>query len=292
MDRVSINAYAKINTVLDIKGVYPNGYHILDMIMLSINLCDRLTLTKISEDKIKLRTGDADLAADSSNLVYRAIDIIRKKFNIKEGVSAEVDKKIPMSAGLAGGSADCAGALRGMLKLFDIDMEEKELYETGKSLGADVPFCLYKKPARARGIGEILTPLPDFPPCTLLLAKPVEGVPTPEAFREYDSLKNVVHPNIEKAIEYMNNGDLEGICGSMGNVLEYASIIKHPVVGELKAEMIKTGAVGALMSGSGSSVFGVYKTKKAAEEAYPLIKEKFNLTEIFITEILPGSFFE
>ncbi|MCD8159089.1 MAG: 4-(cytidine 5'-diphospho)-2-C-methyl-D-erythritol kinase [Clostridiales bacterium] len=291
METISLKAYAKMNTVLDIKGTYPNGYHILDMIMLSIDLYDSLTLTKISDDKIELFTGGAALAADSSNLVYKAIGIIKKKFDIKTGVRAELEKRIPMSAGLAGGSADCAAALRGMIKLFDIDIEEKELYETGKGLGADVPFCLYGKPARTEGIGEILTPLPDFPPCTLLLAKPSVGVPTPETFKEYDSLKNVTHPNTEAAIEFMKKGDLEGICKTMGNVLEEVTIKKHPVVGEIKAEMLKLGAEGALMSGSGSSVFGIFKTAETAQAAYAPVKEKFGLSEIYITKILPQRFF-
>ncbi|MCD7904139.1 MAG: 4-(cytidine 5'-diphospho)-2-C-methyl-D-erythritol kinase [Clostridiales bacterium] len=291
MEEIFVKAYAKINTVLDIKGTYPNGYHILDMIMLSIDLCDELRLYKTEDEDIELYINGASLAADNSNLVYRAIDVMRKRFNIKQGVGAELKKKIPMAAGLAGGSADCAAALKGMVKLFDINIEEKELFEIGKSLGADVPFCLFGRPARARGIGEILTPVPDFPPCTLLLAKPPVGVPTPEAFRKFDRLKNVQHPDTEKAVEYMKKEDLEGVCGAMGNVLEGVTIKKHPIVGEIKEEMLRLGAVGALMSGSGSSVFGVFKTEEAAEAAYPFIKEKFGLSEIFVTKILPQRFF-
>ncbi len=286
MNTITLKAPAKINTVLDIKGLYPNGYHILDMIMLSIDLCDELSLEKISENEIKLYISGSKIAADSSNLVYKAIDAMKKRFDIKTGVKAVLEKKIPSSAGLGGGSADCAAAIKGMIKLFGIKAESSEIYSLGKALGADVPFCLYQRCARAEGIGEILTPLPDLPPCFILLAKPSDGMPTLKAFKEYDGLENKTHIDTEKAIEYMKAADLKGICGSMGNVLEAVTIKNIPVVGEIKAEMINQGALGALMSGSGSSVFGIYKDEAALKAAYSVIKEKFNLSEIFMTHPL------
>lgn len=289
METITLKAPAKINTVLDIKGVYPNGYHILDMIMLSVDLFDEITLSKTSDGKISLTAGDAPLAADSTNLVYKAIDAIRRKYGITTGIKADIKKNIPMSAGLAGGSADCAAALKGMIKLFNIKPKREEIYSMGKALGADVPFCLFAKPARAEGIGEILTPLPDLPPCKILLAKPSVGVPTVQAFKEYDSLTDVTHPNIEKAIEHMERGSLKGICETLGNVLEYVTIKNHPIVGEIKAEMLKSGAEGALMSGSGSSVFGIYTDDDALKGAYDIIKEKFAQVDIFITRPLKSS---
>ncbi len=284
--KVKRSAHAKINTILDIKGTYPNGYHILDMIMLSLELHDTVSLSKTDKDVILISTNGGEFKEDKRNLVYKAIDAIKNRFGIKEGVMAEVEKVIPISAGLAGGSADCAAALRGMIELFDINIDDSELYDIGKGLGADVPFCLYRDPARAEGIGEILTSIPDFPFCTVLLVKPSVGIPTPAAFKEYDSLKNVVHPNMDKMLEYMEKGDLKGICASMGNVLEKIAIDKHPIIGSIKEELIAQGAEGALMSGSGSAVFGIFEDEAKAKTAYTYIKEKFGIKEIFLTNIL------
>ncbi len=284
--KVRRSAHAKINIILDIKGRYPNGYHILDMIMLSLELHDTVILKKTDEDVILISTNGGAYSEDRDNLVYKAISAVKERFGIKEGVMAEIEKVIPISAGLAGGSSDCAAALRGMAELFGLDIAEKELYEIGGRLGADVPFCLYRNPARAEGIGEILTEVPDFPPCVVLLAKPAVGISTPDAFREYDRRKNIIHPDMDKMLMYMKKGDIKDICSSMGNVLEGIAIEKYAVIGDIKKEMMDSGAEGALMSGSGSAVFGIYKDKNTVLSAYEIIKEKFGIDDIFITEIL------
>ncbi len=291
MDKVMKRAYAKINTVLDIKGRYPNGYHILDMIMLSINVYDTITLTKTKRRGIELFSQKSMLPLNSSNLVYKAIDVIRKRYGIETGVRAEIKKVIPMSAGLAGGSSDCAAALRGMKELFDIDISEEELYETGKTLGADVPFCLYGAPARAEGIGDILTPIADLPPCGIVLAKPRISMPTASAFREFDSLKEPQHPNAEKMIKFMEDGDIDGVCSQLGNVLESVTIKKHPIVGELKDEMQRLGALGSLMSGSGSAVFGIFRDDETAEKACLYIRDNYDVESVFSARALSRSDF-
>lgn len=291
MDTVTKKAYAKINTILDIKGRYPNGYHILDMIMLSIDLCDSLTLTKTDGCDISLFSDKKALPADSSNLALKAVNIIRKEYNIKTGVRIDLKKTIPMSAGLAGGSADCAAALTAMTELFGLSISHEKLFSMGKALGADVPFCLYKAPARAEGIGEILSPVPDMPPCCILLAKPRVSMPTPEAFKKFDAVKDAEHPDINSMIKNMEKGDLKAICQSMGNVLEPVTIKKHPVVGALKNEMTAMGALGALMSGSGTSVFGIFENRETAEKAYAAINGSYDTEGLFLTRPLSRSSF-
>lgn len=283
---INLKAHAKINIFLDIKGRYPNGYHRLDMIMLSVGLCDRLKLEALEEENILISTNGGIPFEDKNNLIYKAISALKEKFCFKGGVLANIEKNIPSAAGLGGGSADCAAALRGTTELFGLDITEKELFEIGAKLGADVPFCLYKNPARAEGIGEILTAVPDLPPCSIIIVKPPKGISTPEAFGKYDRLKNVAHPDIGVLLKNMAEGNLEKICGSMGNVLEEAAIPEYPLVGTLKEELIKLGASGSLMSGSGSAVFGIFKKDGLAKAAYDSIKKNFVDSEVFITHAL------
>lgn len=288
MNTCTVNAHAKINTFLNIKGTYPNGYHILEMIMYSIELHDTLTLSKTDESDVLLSVNSSPYRPNPANLVSKAINAIRSRFNISTGVKVRLAKNIPSSAGLGGGSADCAAALKASLTLFNLTLPKEELYNIGKNLGADVPFCLFKNPAKVEGIGEILTPIPNFPPCIVLLVKPAVGMPTPLAFKTFDSLTDVTHPNMDKMLQSLQSKNLQNICSSMGNVLEPVAIQKHPVIGRIKNDMLKFGAEGSLMSGSGSSVFGIYTSRQAAQKAYNIIKSKYTLENIFITKILPA----
>ena len=279
---VEYKAYGKVNLGLDIIGRRDDGYHMVKMIMQSVDIYDTLTFEKIEEvsgdsknqcdaagkPEIKIiATNDPDLSLGEDNLIYKACRILMDKYCIKDSVLIKLTKNIPIAAGMAGGSSDCAAALKGMNKLFDLHLTEEELREIGVTLGADVPYCIAGGTMISEGIGEVLTELPDIPDLTFLIAKPVFGISTKEAYGDFDAIpeEDIVHPDIDGMAEAIRNSDICGIVDRLGNVLEDASIPKHQEIEEIKNIMKKNGALNALMSGSGPTVFGIFTDETVDE---------------------------
>ena len=274
-------AYAKINLGLDVVGRREDGYHLVKMIMQSVDLADILEMSVTEDDQIRLTTDMPGLACDESNLVYRAAALIKERYHIRKGLRIRLEKHIPMAAGLAGGSSDCAAALRGAAELFALDIPEPELRELGLELGADVPYCLMGGTALSEGIGEVLTPLEDMPDCGILLAKPAAEVSTAHVYRALDAISDYRHPDIDGMIEAIAKGDLSQITDRLANVLEYVTVDEHEEIVRIKDAMMRLGAMETLMSGSGPTVFGIFETyeegcrAKVALSDNPLIRDMF-----------------
>ena len=266
------SAPAKINLTLDVTGLRDDGYHLVRMVMQSVSLCDELVMEKLSEDRIMLTCSRSDLETDESNLVCKAAALFKESCHIKEGVKIHLVKHIPLAAGLAGGSSDAAATLKGLNDLFEAGLSEKQLMGLGEKIGADVPYCIMGHTALAEGIGEKLSPLKEIPDCRILLAKPVTGVSTGGVYKALDALSGYEHPDTEGMLEAIEKGDLKGICERLCNVLELVTAEKLPLIKELKERMLEEGAIGALMSGSGPTVFGVFDDPDKAEKAEKAIK--------------------
>ncbi|MCR4691944.1 MAG: 4-(cytidine 5'-diphospho)-2-C-methyl-D-erythritol kinase [Lachnospiraceae bacterium] len=282
-DTVTKEAFAKINLTLDVVGIREDGYHLVQMVMQSVSLHDTLTLSRIPEDAIRLSIDIPGLECDERNLIWKAADLIRKEYGIKEGVAIDLKKRIPMAAGLAGGSTDCAATLTGMAELFDLSLSQERIRELGLTLGADVPYCVMGKTALAEGIGEKLTPLADIPDCFILLAKPREGVSTGGVYKALDALSGYPHPDTKGVLNALETGDLAGITDRLCNVLENVTAAANPGIGKLKEQMLEYGAMGSLMSGSGPTVFGIFAQEEAAKAAAEKLNAEGFDGECFVT---------
>ncbi|MCI8408544.1 MAG: 4-(cytidine 5'-diphospho)-2-C-methyl-D-erythritol kinase [Lachnospiraceae bacterium] len=268
MENLTRKAYGKLNLSLDIVGKRSDGYHLVRMIMQTVNLYDVLEFRKTKEPGIVLTTNRSDLPTNQNNLIYRAAALLMEKYSIQEGVRIHLKKHIPVAAGMAGGSADCAAALSGINTLFSLGLSTEELMTFGISLGADVPYCLLGGTALSEGIGEILTPLPDVPPCKVLLVKPDIDISTKWVYTTLDWKSLTYHPDIDGMISSLHAGNLTGISKRLSNVLESVTIPAYPIIQSIKETMLELGANNSLMSGSGSTVFGLYTNETLARNAY------------------------
>ena len=264
---LELKAYAKVNLGIDVIGKRPDGYHEVRMIMQTVKLYDRITMEKNDSGNIILSTNLPYLPVNEKNLVYRAIDMIRNAYGITDGVTASIVKRIPVAAGMAGGSSDAAAAFVGMNQLFHLGITQQELMDYGVKLGADIPYCIMRGTALSEGIGEILTPLPPIPNCWFLIVKPTFSMSTKFVYENLYLDEIAVHPDIDGMKEALYQRDLIGVTDRMENVLEQVTKKHYPAIGEIKDIMRKEGALNALMSGSGSTVFGIFKSKETAEKA-------------------------
>ena len=286
MDSISLKALAKINIGLDVTGIRDDGYHEVKMIMQTVNLFDKLTIKKSSDDKITMSTNLKFLPVDGDNLCIKAARLLIEEFGIKEGVHIDLEKHIPVAAGMAGGSTDAAAVLFGVNKLFNLKLSQKDLMERGVKIGADVPYCIMRGTALAEGIGEVLSPLPPMIKCPVLIAKPGIAVSTKQVYTALDScFDSVKHPDIDALISDIKAGDLKALCGHMGNVLEDVTIPLHPVIADIKANMMENGAVGAMMSGSGPTVFGFFDDNKKARAAKDALTKSGMVKQLYLTTI-------
>lgn len=276
-------AYAKINLGLDVLRRRPDGYHEVKMIMQTVDICDDLTFEKREEPGIGFRIEGSDLPADENNLVYRAAALLMEKRQIREGVSIILQKRIPIAAGMAGGSSDAAAALRGVNMLFEMGYSAEELKEIGVTLGADIPYCIQGGTMLSEGIGEILTPLSEPPACHLVIAKPDIDVSTAFVYGHLQANKLPFHPDIDGMAAALAAGDLKGVTDRMGNVLETVTVKEYPVIDRLKQLMCGLGAENALMSGSGPTVFGICRERETAEKAAAAIKKEEPAASVFVT---------
>ncbi|MHC5372928.1 4-(cytidine 5'-diphospho)-2-C-methyl-D-erythritol kinase [Enterococcus sp. LJL120] len=264
-------APAKINLGLDVLGRRADNYHELAMVMTSIDLLDRISLEEIPENKIIVETNKAFLPTDGRNNVYQAISLIKRRYQIEKGVKVFIKKEIPVAAGLGGGSTDCAAALRGINRLWNLGLSLDELTEIGLEVGTDVPFCLHGNTALATGVGEKITHLPTMPQCWVVLVKPRFSVSTPTVFKDL-VMEDVHHPDIEGLIDAIQTDDYQGMIQKMGNSLEAVTINRHPVIQQIKERMLKYGADVSLMTGSGPTVFGLCDKYSRAQRVYNALK--------------------
>ncbi len=285
MDYIRLKARAKINLALDVLGTRPNGYHDVRMIMQSIGIYDSLDMKKTEKPGIWLDSNRRFLASAENNLAYRAAKLLMDEFQLDEGVKIFLYKYIPISAGLAGGSTDAAAVLYGMNRMFRLGLTDLELRERGAKLGADVPFCLMRGTVLAEGVGEILTPLTPCPDCKVIIAKPAVSVSTRTVYEALDEIQISAHPDIDGMIRAIEAGDLKSVASLMGNVLEEVTIPRHPVIKDIKQKLVENGAMGAMMSGSGPTVFGLFSDEEKAGLAYRALRESHLAAQVYLTDL-------
>ena len=283
MDKIKLKALGKINLGLDVLGRRPNGYHDVRMVMQTVYLYDQILLEKTDKEGISLKTNLFYLPVNENNLAYRAAKMLIDEFAIKEGVHISLEKHIPVAAGMAGGSSNAAAVLYGMNRLFQLGLTDQELMERGVKLGADVPYCIMRGTVLAEGIGEKLTPLPAMPKCHVLLAKPPISVSTQKVYEKLDAQEVTKHPDIDGILLGLQTGDLKKITSSMGNVLENVTITEYPQIERIKDVMKEEGALNAMMSGSGPTVFGIYDDKILARRAAARIREEQLAKQVHVT---------
>ncbi len=281
---MELKATAKINLGLDVLRKREDGYHDLRMVMQMTGMFDRISMfPRARRPGISFRTNLPYIPANENNLAYRAAKILMDEFEVSDGLSINLQKFIPVAAGLAGGSTDAAAVLVGTNKLFHLGLSLEELMVRGKKLGADVPYCLLGGTALAEGIGEVLTPLPNLPSCSILLAKPPVSVSTKEVYGTLHADEIEIHPDIDGMVEALKAGDLRGVCDRCANVLEDVTAPSRPVIGEMEQDMKKMGALCSIMSGSGPTVFGVFDDESAARKCRNHMRDKYSGSRIFLT---------
>jgi len=278
-----LKAYAKINLSLDVVGKRADGYHLLRMIMQSIDLYDIINIVKKGEG-VELECDRPYVPSDERNIAYKAAALFFSEYGINGGASISIKKNIPVAAGLAGGSADAAAVLRGLRDLYKPEIRDGELMELGVRIGADVPFCILGGTALCEGIGEKVTKLEPFRDKILVLVKPPFGVSTKSVYQQLDINKIRVHPPTEKLIEAMKDQNLMYVSRNMKNVLENITLSRYHSLRTLKRELVELGAVGSLMSGSGPSVFGLFEDMLQAQFCYDIMKSRYK--ETFITRTI------
>lgn len=260
-------APAKINLSLDILGKREDGYHEVEMIMTTIDLADRIHLTLLDTPEIRMVTSSRQIPNDKRNLAYAAAAILNEKCGTNYGVEIEIEKNIPVAAGLAGGSSDAAATLRGLNKLWNLGLTIDELAEIGAEIGSDVPFCVYGGTALATGRGEKIRHISTPPNCWVILEKPPISVSTEECYKGYNADK-VEHPNTQAMIDAIEANDFDAVCNEMGNVLESVTLKRHPEVQRIKDKMAEFGVDAVMMSGSGPTVFGLVKHDSRMHRVY------------------------
>ncbi|APF24369.1 MAG: 4-(cytidine 5'-diphospho)-2-C-methyl-D-erythritol kinase [Clostridium sp.] len=280
---MKIKAYAKINIALDVVGKREDGYHLLKMIMQTVDLYDVIEITKIDSD-IKLICNKPYVPIDERNLAYKAAKLFKETYNIEDGVSINLTKNIPVSAGMAGGSTDAAGVLKVMNRIFNINASDEELRALGLKLGADVPYCINGGTALCEGIGEKITQLKPFNDKIVVIVKPPFGVSTKEVYKDFDLSKVIFHPRTEDIIRAMENDDIHFVSNNMKNLLENVTLRKHRVILNIKESMRSYDALGTMMSGSGPTVFAFFDDMLKAQICYDEMKKKYK--DVFLSRTI------
>lgn len=272
MNRIQMKALAKVNLGLDVIRRREDGYHEVKMIMQTVRLYDRIILEK-TQKGISMETNLSFLPVNEQNIAYRAAKMLMDEFHIQGGLHINIDKHIPVAAGMAGGSTDGAAVLYGVNKIFELGLTKRQLMERGVKLGADVPYCIMRGTVLSEGIGEILTPVPSLPDCHILIAKPPVSVSTKHVYENLKLDKIERHPDIDGMVEALRMEDLHGVTQRMENVLETVTIPEHPEIQQIKDLMKKKGALNALMSGSGPTVFGIFDDREKGMRARELLRK-------------------
>ncbi len=285
MDSIWINAPAKINIGLDVIRRREDGYHEVKMIMQSIRLFDRLTLTKTKEPGIKLTTNLSYLPVNEDNLVYQSAKRLMDEFHLEGGLDIKLDKRIPVAAGMAGGSTDAASCMLAINDLYELGLSKRHLMKRGVKLGADIPYCILKGTALSEGIGEKLSTIPAMPSCYILIAKPNIHVSTKWVYTNLVLDEHTNHPDIDGMLASMKKRDLLSLSNQIGNVLESVTIPAYPQIAAIKECMLQNGALGSLMSGSGPTVFGIFDDKDKAMAAKEKCRELPYRCFVFVTDL-------
>lgn len=280
-----LRALAKINLGLDVLRKREDGYHEVRMIMQTIQMYDVLEIQKSDTPGITLTTNLPYIPTDEKNLVYQAAKLLMDEFHIQEGISMNLEKFIPVAAGMAGGSSDAAAAFVGVNRLFNLGLSEEELMKRAVKVGADVPYCIMRGTALAEGIGEKLTRLPQLPHCYVLVGKPGVNVSTRLAYENLNLAGISRHPDIDGMIEDISRGDLYAMASKMENVFEPGIIGKYPVIQEIRDLMEAKGALKAMMSGSGPTVFGIFDDEEKIAAAAAALRESKLAKTVFATEV-------
>ena len=280
---MKIKAYGKVNISLDVVGKRKDGYHLLSMIMQNIDLYDEIEVEK-QECGIILECNKSYVPVDNRNLAYKAAEIFKERYDIVDGVKINIEKNIPVSAGLAGGSTDAAAVLKVMNKLFNVNATEEELMELSLKLGADIPYCIHGGTALCEGIGEIITPIKPFRDKIVVLVKPAFGVSTKEVYKNFNLEKVKQHPKTAEIINAIENDDLNFVASNMKNLLENVTLRKHKILIKIKEEMNACGAINSMMSGSGPTVFAFFDDMLKAQRCFEKMKKKYS--DVFITRTI------
>jgi 4-diphosphocytidyl-2-C-methyl-D-erythritol kinase len=285
MKEIAVKALAKINLGLDVVRKREDGYHEVKMVMQTIHLFDRLEMKKTQADEITITTNLTFLPTNENNLVYKAAKLLKDEFSIKDGIDVKLHKHIPVAAGMAGGSTDAAAVLYGMNSMFELGLSKGELMQRGVKIGADVPYCIMRGTALAEGIGEKLTALPPMVKCPVLIAKPQISVSTKFVYENLKLNEGIVHPDIDTLVSDIEAKDLPKIAADMGNILETVTIPNYPVIAQIKDLMKEQGALNAMMSGSGPTVFGLFDTEETAVRAYEKMRKSGLAKQVYLTSI-------
>ena len=280
-----LRALAKINLGLDILGKREDGYHEVRMIMQTIQMYDVLEIKKKKAPGISLSVNYSYIPCDERNLVYKAAKLLMNEFQVKGGVTIRLEKFIPVAAGMAGGSSDAAATLVGINRLFKLGLSERELMDRAVKIGADVPYCIMRGTALAEGIGEKLTGITQVPECFVLIGKPGINVSTRAAYESLNLSGIQNHPDIDGMIQDIQNGDLQGMTAKMGNVFEPGIIGQYPVIQEIKNLMESHGALKAMMSGSGPTVFGIFDSQEKMDAAAKILRDSNLAKTVFGTRV-------
>lgn len=285
MDEITLKALAKINLGLDVVRRREDGYHEVRMIMQTIHLYDLLEIQKIREPEIQIVSNLSFLPVNENNLVYKAARLLQEEFALTDGISVKLTKRIPVAAGMAGGSTDAAAMLYAMNQLYDLGLSRRELMKRGVQIGADVPYCLMRGTALAEGIGEKLTQLPPMIKCPVLIAKPSISVSTKFVYQNLKLDEQTNHPDIDALMKDIREKDFDGVCAHMENVLESVTIPNYPVIAEIKQQMMRSGAKASMMSGSGPTVFGLFEDGETAKRALREMKRSGLAKQVYLTTI-------
>lgn len=280
---MKIKAYGKVNISLDVVGKREDGYHLLSMIMQNIDLYDEIEVEK-QQCGITLECNKSYVPVDNRNLAYKAAEIFKERYDIVDGVKINIEKNIPVSAGLAGGSTDAAAVLKVMNELFNVNATEAELMELGLRLGADIPYCIHGGTALCEGIGEIITPIKPFKDKIIVLVKPAFGVSTKEVYKNFNLEKVKQHPKTAEIINAIENDNLNFVASNMRNLLENVTLRKHKILIKIKEEMNACGAINSMMSGSGPTVFAFFDDMLKAQRCFEKMKKKYS--DVFITRTI------
>lgn len=286
MDTCTREAYAKINLGLDVVGVLENGYHEVKMVMQNVGIHDTLTFEKRTDNLITMESDSQNIPLDEHNLIYKAVMLLRQLTQNETGIHVKLTKRIPIAAGMAGGSTDAAATLLGVNELLELGLTKEQIMKESVRIGADVPYCVLGQTALSEGIGEILTPIAKPKNAHLVVAKPDIDVSTPHVYKKLDEKQGYAHPDIDGMVASLEAQDLDGVISRLGNVLELVTIEEYPVVAQIKAVLLENGAKGALMSGSGPSTFGIFADLKEAQAAAQAVRDAHLASQVFVTEFV------
>lgn len=285
MEKIVLRPLAKINLGLDVVGKREDGYHEVRMVMQTLALHDRLVMEKMADGAVTMKTNLPYLPTGRTNLVVQAVELLREEFGISEGIRINLKKVIPVAGGMAGGSTDAAAALYGMNRMFSLGLSKKQLMELGVKLGADVPYCIMRGTALAEGIGEKMTPLCSVPQVAVLVVKPAFSVSTAKVYEAFDQMEDVQHPDIDGLLDAIREKDLRKICQNMGNNLADVTKSMYPVIGDIEKKMEELGAMKAMMSGSGPTVFGFFENQEQALAAKGEFLHRKNISQVYVTSV-------